>query len=88
MKVLVAYARPERQEVVPVDAEPGTTVRQAIDASGICSRFPEIDLAVQEVGVFGVRRRLDEHVREGERIEIYRPLAEDPRQARLRRARR
>ena len=88
MKVLVAYARPERQEVVPVTADPGATIRQVIAASGICSRFPEIDLEIQPVGVFGLRRRLDERVREGDRIEIYRPLAEDPRQARRRRVRR
>ena len=87
MKVQVAYARPERQEVVPVSVGPGATIGQAIAASGIRESFPEIDLEVQPVGVFGVRRRLDDPVREGERIEIYRPLAEDPRQARRRRVR-
>ena len=87
MKVQVAYAGIDRQQVVELDAPAGATLRQAIEASGICRRFPEIDLDAQPVGVFGCRRGLDEPVREGERIEIYRPLAEDPRQARLRRVR-
>ena len=87
MKVQVAYARPERQEVVPVDCAPGATIGQVIAGSGICDRFPEIDLALQPVGVFGARRRLDDLVCAGDRIEIYRPLAEEPVQARRRRAR-
>lgn len=82
----VAYARPDVQTVINVTLPPGTSVEQAIHASGILARFPEIDLAHADVGVFGTRVRLSDAVRAGDRIEIYRPLIADPKEARRRRA--
>ena len=74
----VAYARPERQFVASVLVPAGATAREAIDASGVCKAFPEINLADQAVGIFGRLVSLDHPVRAGDRVEIYRPLATDP----------
>ena len=84
--VEVAYATPLHQEVIEVAVHPGATVEQVIRASGILGRFPEIDLARQHVGVFGERARLQDQVRDRDRVEIYRPLIADPKQARRARA--
>ncbi len=85
-RVEVAYATPSRQEVIEVTVPPGATVEQAIRASGILERFPDIDLARQRVGVFGEGRQLQDPVRDRDRVEIYRPLIADPKQARRARA--
>lgn len=85
--VEVAYALPERQVIVAVRLPGGASVRQAIAASGIVTRFPQIDVAVNAVGVFGRAVHLDTPLKAGDRVEIYRPLRVDPREARRRRAR-
>ena len=82
----MVYALPERQVVAAAEVEPGATVREAIEASGILREFPEIDLRRNRVGVFGRLRGLDEAVQPGDRIEIYRPLPADPKEMRRRRA--
>jgi putative ubiquitin-RnfH superfamily antitoxin RatB of RatAB toxin-antitoxin module len=84
--VQVAYATPEEQVTVAIHVPSGATVQEAIEASGLLDRFPELDLAVNRVGVFGRLRRLEDAVKAGERIEIYRPLRADPKEARRRRA--
>ena len=84
--VEVAYATPTRQEVTEVTVPPGATVEQVIRASGMLERFPEIDLARQCVGVFGERVHLRDPVRDRDRVEIYRPLIADPKEARRARA--
>jgi len=84
--VEVAYARPERQMILRVPAEAGMTVGEAIERSGIREHFPEIDLAVNKVGLFGKASTLDAEVRPGDRVEIYRPLIADPKEARKQRA--
>jgi len=85
-RVEVAYATPTRQEVIEVAVPPGATVEQVIRASGMLERFPEIDLAHQSVGVFGERAHLRDPVRDRDRVEIYRPLIADPKEARRARA--
>ena len=84
--VEVAYARAPEPLVVAVEVEEGATLRQAIERSGVLARCPEIDLAANGVGVFGRVRGLDETVAAGDRVEIYRPLPQDPRALRRRRA--
>jgi putative ubiquitin-RnfH superfamily antitoxin RatB of RatAB toxin-antitoxin module len=84
--VHVAYATPEEQVIVAIYVPPGATVQEAIEISGLLDRFPDLDLAVNRVGIFGRLRRLDDMVKAGERIEIYRPLRADPKEARRRRA--
>jgi uncharacterized protein len=85
--VEVAYARPDTQAIIAVDVSVGSTVEAAIRASGVIERFPEIDLAVNRVGVFGRLAALDSELAPGDRVEIYRPLKADPREARRRKAR-
>lgn len=88
VSVEVAYARADVQTLVEVEVPAGATIEEAIRACGILKRFPEIDLTHAAVGVFGARASLLDTVRAGDRIEIYRPLIADPKEARRRRARR
>lgn len=82
----VVYAHADRQVVLTVAVPAGATIEQAIRASGILARCPDIDLASNAVGVFGARAALQDGVHAGDRIEIYRPLQVDPKEARRRRA--
>jgi putative ubiquitin-RnfH superfamily antitoxin RatB of RatAB toxin-antitoxin module len=86
LKVSVAYVGPTDQVLRPLEARPGTTVHEAIEQSGVLARCPEIDLAVNQVGIFGKVARLDQVLADGDRVEIYRPLIADPKEARKRRA--
>jgi uncharacterized protein len=87
MRVEVAYALPTEQVVIELVLPDGATVGEAILASGMLARFPEIDLTRTAVGIFGERATLDDTLKEGERVEIYRPLLADPKETRRRRAR-
>lgn len=82
MEVEVAYALPEMQVVIPVKIAAGAPVEEAIAQSGILKQFPEIDLASNKVGVFGKLTRLDAALQPGDRVEIYRALIADPKEAR------
>ena len=84
--VEVVYARPEEQVLVAIEVEHGSTVKQVIERSGISDRFPEIRGAPARVGIFGKSAELEAVVREGDRIEIYRPLIADPKKQRQSRA--
>lgn len=85
IRVEVAYAAPHVQAVaIEVTLDPGATVEEAIRRSGILARFPEIDLARNRVGIFGEPARLNDPLRDNDRVEIYRPLVADPREARRR----
>ena len=84
--VEVAYALPDRQLILELSVAPGTTLEQAIRASGILEQFPEIDLTRNKVGVFGKPDSLDALLRSGDRVEIYRPLIADPKEVRKQRA--
>lgn len=88
LSVEVVYALPDRQVLLPLEVEPGTTVCQAIEQSGIMRAFPHIDPAGGPVGIFGRRVSHDTVLRDGDRIEIYRPLIADPKDSRRQRARR
>lgn len=84
--VQVVYALPGAQEVVDVELEEGAPVEDALNASGIPARHPEIDLKTQRIGVWGRPVTLATGVRDRDRVEIYRALSADPKQARRRRA--
>lgn len=88
LQVEVAYARPDKQEIVPVQVPEGTTALEAVKRSGITAIFPEIDVNAIDMGVFGkvLKNPADHLLRNGERVELYRPLLIDPKQARLNRA--
>ena len=86
LRVEVAYARPDDQVIIPVDAPEGATVEQVIVLSRIQERFPEINPQTAKVGVFGKLAKLSVVVRAGDRVEIYRPLLADPKAVRKQRA--
>lgn len=86
LSVQVCYATRERQWLLPLEVEQGTTLHQAIEASGLLRQAPEIDLSVWRVGIFGKQKPLDTVLRRHDRVEIYRPLEADPMTSRRRRA--
>lgn len=88
LKIKVCYATPDTQVEIPLEVENNTTVAMAIRRSGVLTEFPEIDLASSKVGVWNKKVALDDLLREGDRVEIYRPLTIDPKAARLLRAKR
>lgn len=85
--VRVEIAHVGRSEVYlsTVNIMPGTNVREAIEQSNILNKYPEINLDGNRVGIFGRLCGLDHIPIDGDRIEIYRPLSTDPREARRRR---
>ena len=85
--VEVSYALPDRQELVKLRIAEGATVRDAIEASGIPAKYPDIELEGRnKVGVFAKLTRLDTVLRDRDRVEIYRPLIADPKAVRKKRA--
>ena len=86
VRVEVAFAREDEQAIFPVEGVNGLTAREAIERSGALLRFPEIDLAANKIGVFGKVAKLDRVLETGDRVEIYRPLIADPKEARKKRA--
>jgi len=83
---VVVYALPGKAHLLEVRVPAGTTVRAAIEASGILRAVPELVGQELDVGIFGQGCRLEDSVRDGARIEIYRPLSVDPKTARRLRA--
>ncbi|GEK46483.1 UPF0125 protein [Bisbaumannia pacifica] len=91
LSIEVAFALPEKQRIVALDVAPGTTPRQAVRLSRIHEQFPELPAETFEaaqLGIFGKALRDPEAhaLREGDRVEIYRPLQIDPKAARRQRA--
>lgn len=84
--VEVAYAHPEAQVVIEVTVHPGATVAEAIERSGVCKQFPEIDLSSNKVGRWSHVVALNDTLRSGDRVEIYRALIADPKEVRRQRA--
>jgi len=86
IQIEVTFARPEKQDVVRLKLPEGTTLGQAIEASGLLQRYPELEAEKLKVGVFGKLSRMDTVLRERDRVEIYRPLIADPKEVRKQRA--
>jgi len=84
--VEVVYALRDHQRVVRVPWHDGLTAREAVAASGLSREFPELAGQPLTLGVYGRRVTVDEPVRDGDRVELYRPLKSDPREARRRAA--
>ena len=82
----VAYALPKKQLILPIKVKEGTTAEEAIKISGIIKKFPEIDLNMNQIGIFGKLTQKDHVLRERDRVEIYRPLIADPKEIRRQRA--
>ncbi|MCP2084636.1 UNVERIFIED_ORG: putative ubiquitin-RnfH superfamily antitoxin RatB of RatAB toxin-antitoxin module [Paraburkholderia sediminicola] len=85
LSIEVCYALAGEQALITVDLPEGATLQQAIEASGILQRYPQIDLGMQKVGVFGKLKPLDTVLADHDRVEIYRPLLVDPKLSRQRR---
>lgn len=86
IQVEVAYAERDRQVIVALTVEEGTTLAEAIAASAMAQQFPHIDLNVNKAGIFGRICKLEQRLKDGDRVEIYRPLAQHPMDARRNRA--
>lgn len=86
LSVSVVFARPDEQVIVPLEVAAGATLRTVIERSRIMETYPEIDLATNRVGVFGKLRDLGDTVQHGDRVEIYRALLIDPKEARRKNA--
>ncbi len=81
MNITVAYALPTEQTLEEMEVPDGTTAEEAIAMSHLLEKYPEIDLAVNKVGVLGKLVALNNPLRDGDRVEIYRPLPKKPRDA-------
>ena len=78
MKISVAYTNPMRKCWLKIDVPDECTALDAIRASGILDQFPEIDIENQKIGVYGKVIKPDALIKEGDRVEIYRPITADP----------
>ncbi|NIV18987.1 MAG: RnfH family protein [Woeseiaceae bacterium] len=86
MNVEVVFALPETQVLVTVELDEGATVQDAIDESGLVDRFPDDRLDALPAGIWGHPVERNRALSDGDRVEIYRPLAMDPREARRQRS--
>lgn len=82
----VAYAAPGQQILLSLSVAQGTTVAEGIEQSNIRDEFPELKMDLKTVGIFSRKVPTDQMLREGDRVEIYRPLIIDPKEARRLRA--
>ncbi len=82
----VVYALAERQDVIHLTVADGTTLRQAVEASGLPAKYPDIDLAKGKFGIYSKLAKPDTVLRDRDRVEVYRPLIADPKEVRKQRA--
>lgn len=80
LQIEVVYALPERQMLRRVSLPEGSTVQDAVRASGLAAEFPEIDPI--RVGIYGKAVLINTMLRDGDRVELYRPLEADPKEVR------
>ena len=86
ISVEVAYALPERQAIIQLDVPSGTTALEAARLSGITEKFEGIDLDNARLGIYAKVVSPSQVLRNGDRVEIYRPLIADPKEVRKERA--
>lgn len=86
MNIIVAYATPKEHIEIPLIVPQHCTVALAIKRSGILKQCREISFPDIDVGIYSKKVKLDMPLRDGDRVEIYRPLMIDPKQARRSRA--
>lgn len=86
INIEVVYADDKDQAVIAMQTELNIQVLEAIQRSGILKQFPQINLSLNKIGIFSKIVSLDTILNDGDRIEIYRPLKIDPKQARKHRA--
>lgn len=83
IRVQLCHATPDSELLQDLEVEAGTTIAQAIEASGL---FPGMDLVQTPVGIFGKKKDPATVLRAGDRIELYRPMHPDPDVTKRRRA--
>ena len=86
IRVEVVLAMPGRQELIALEVAIGSTVTDAIDQSGLVEMFERFELDLTKVGIFGQKASPEQVLRDGDRVEIYRPLIADPKEVRRQRA--
>lgn len=86
LRVEVVYALPAGEDCVALELPAGATALDALRASGILERHPEIDLRRHRLGIYGKAVTAQAPLADGDRVEVYRPLVLDPKEARRRRA--
>lgn len=86
IQIEVCYALADKQSVATLKLAEGTTVQQAVEASGLLEKYPEIDLQKNKFGVWNKLAKLDAVLRDKDRVEIYRALIADPKEVRKQRA--
>jgi putative ubiquitin-RnfH superfamily antitoxin RatB of RatAB toxin-antitoxin module len=86
INVEVVYALAETQELARLSLPQGSTALQAVEASGLLTKYPEIDLKRNKIGVYAKLAKADTVLRDRDRVEIYRPLIADPKEVRKQRA--
>lgn len=86
ISIQVCYARHDKQELVNLSLPMGATLLQALEASGLLAKYPEIDLKKNKFGIFAKLSKVDTVLRDRDRVEIYRPLIADPKEVRKQRA--
>lgn len=78
MRISITYAEPSKQCWLELDVPEETNAEQAIHLSGLLQQFPEINLEENKVGIFGKVVKAEQPLKEGDRVEIYRPITADP----------
>ena len=86
INIEIAYALPDRSYLKSFKVDEGTMIQTAILQSGILQQFTEIDLRENKVGIYSRPAKLTDQLKDGDRIEIYRPLLADPKEIRRKRA--
>jgi putative ubiquitin-RnfH superfamily antitoxin RatB of RatAB toxin-antitoxin module len=86
LNVEVCYALADRQEIVRLRLPEGATLGQALEASGLLAKYPEIDVKKNKFGIYAKLSKVDAPLRDHDRVEIYRPLIADPKEVRKQRA--
>jgi putative ubiquitin-RnfH superfamily antitoxin RatB of RatAB toxin-antitoxin module len=86
LSIELVYGLPQRQTLISLMVPLDTTVEQAIKQSGLLNIYPDIDLKLNKVGIWNRACKLNDVLKDGDRVEIYRPLVADPKEIRKRRA--
>ncbi len=86
INIEVVFAMPQRQELIALKVRVGSTLADAITQSGIAEKFEGFEPDLAKVGIFGHKASPDQVLRDGDRVEIYRPLIADPKEVRRQRA--
>jgi uncharacterized protein len=86
IQIEVVYALADRQDVIPLTLAAGTTLKQAVEISGLMEKYPDIDAVKGKFGIYSKLAKPDTVLRDRDRVEIYRPLIADPKEVRKQRA--